>query len=522
VYKRQNDLTLKGTPVSLDFGATSLGAVHLEAIWISEQGSSPAQLELFPGDYEIGLGDFPNGRGIARLFAGVSTSAKWEPAVKWAPHTAWGNITTTFTNLDTAWFDLDSAETILELKGHTAYLDLALDNDAVHLHGYEKDLTSSQSLALFPGNLDLEFGSGTGLAARTRSFFDGTTAALRDTTYWADADSSLAGVATVLDSGYLTWANDSIYLSGITGHIDFTASDNQIHVPGLASVETGYHNYRLFPGDYAVQISATSTQLALEADPTLDRLTDDILYKDPFDSSGTGTALHCNYYARSGDTLQLSGWGITLDQSWLPQDTLRFIQIDPSVAELAPGTVNSRSLLPSGYMIDQVPQNATSAEFRAFVRLANSGMGWQAPVYTTDLGAGGNPYQPDGPYPEQFYDLLGPALTFMELPDADDGYFPSSTPYATLRDHLDGSFYRAENNALYVKYEERYWDQSDLKIRIVDGEDAVTTVSNVSRTYGPNWLQLDLSGLGISTGEFYVLEVTDPKGRLSMLKFYYP
>ena len=94
-------------------------------------------------------------------------------------------------------------------------------------------------------------------------------------------------------------------------------------------------------------------------------------------------------------------------------------------------------------------------------------------------------------------------------------------PYATLREYIDASFYLARQGELWVKYEERYNDQSDLNIRILNSDNQEMPLAAVARDYGPNWIHLDLSAAGFNSGDYYVLEVRNARGNLGLLKFRY-
>jgi hypothetical protein len=97
----------------------------------------------------------------------------------------------------------------------------------------------------------------------------------------------------------------------------------------------------------------------------------------------------------------------------------------------------------------------------------------------------------------------------------------SETPYAELLERLNGGYYLTVDGHLRIKYVERYKVESGatLNYRILDGSYTdVTPAGTLGKKYGTNWLDLDLSG-DLTDGEYYLFEVRDDKGDLSMFRF---
>jgi hypothetical protein len=96
-----------------------------------------------------------------------------------------------------------------------------------------------------------------------------------------------------------------------------------------------------------------------------------------------------------------------------------------------------------------------------------------------------------------------------------------TVPYAELLERLNGGYYVTVDGKLKFKYVERYKVESgaSLNFRILDGSYTdVTPATSLTKKYGTNWFNLDLSG-DLDDAEYYLLEVRDDKGDLTMLRF---
>jgi hypothetical protein len=102
--------------------------------------------------------------------------------------------------------------------------------------------------------------------------------------------------------------------------------------------------------------------------------------------------------------------------------------------------------------------------------------------------------------------------------------------YATLRKVLDASFYTAENNKIFFRFQEEYTSGA-LSFTIYDSKrkplEAKATNESVKKSaanykyHGFNQYEIDLNGYDVSKG-FYTLEVQAGNNELLLLKFYIP
>ncbi len=96
----------------------------------------------------------------------------------------------------------------------------------------------------------------------------------------------------------------------------------------------------------------------------------------------------------------------------------------------------------------------------------------------------------------------------------------------TLKEKLDGTYYEINSGKVPFYYYEKYTNISELNYEVYNSKhEALFSSENLPQssiiTYGNNVVQLDLRGLKDSqpTGEFFVLEVTDPKGMTFFARF---
>lgn len=96
-----------------------------------------------------------------------------------------------------------------------------------------------------------------------------------------------------------------------------------------------------------------------------------------------------------------------------------------------------------------------------------------------------------------------------------------NVPYAELVERLDGGYGLTVDGKLKFKYVERYKVEpgATLNYRILDGSYTdVTPATSLPKGYGTNWFSLDLTG-ALTDGDYYLLEVRDDRGDLSMFRF---
>jgi len=93
--------------------------------------------------------------------------------------------------------------------------------------------------------------------------------------------------------------------------------------------------------------------------------------------------------------------------------------------------------------------------------------------------------------------------------------------YAHLKEHLDGTFYRSLKEVLYVYFDEKYTN-GELSYSIKDqtnSEVVSDATLTVTKGFGQNWFEIDLESFGLTDDAFYVLEVSNEKGRVQKLRF---
>ncbi|MBS1637742.1 MAG: DNRLRE domain-containing protein [Bacteroidetes bacterium] len=95
--------------------------------------------------------------------------------------------------------------------------------------------------------------------------------------------------------------------------------------------------------------------------------------------------------------------------------------------------------------------------------------------------------------------------------------------YAIPKEKPDGTYYKANSRLLYIKYDEKYIDES-LKFNVYDASHTLvntSSMSTITKKYGNNWLSLDFSSVsGLSTNAYYILEIYNEKGLKEYVRFY--
>lgn len=103
--------------------------------------------------------------------------------------------------------------------------------------------------------------------------------------------------------------------------------------------------------------------------------------------------------------------------------------------------------------------------------------------------------------------------------------------YAEVKKKLDGGFYTTVNGKLFFKYSEEYADAT-LTYKILDYKKEPMNISytqerkygdNLMRKYGDNYYSLNLSNCSYNLvdGDFYILELTNDKKEVFVLRFKY-
>ena len=94
--------------------------------------------------------------------------------------------------------------------------------------------------------------------------------------------------------------------------------------------------------------------------------------------------------------------------------------------------------------------------------------------------------------------------------------------YAKLKDKLDGGFHKFTGKSILFKYEEKY-RTGNLNYEIYEYKNQTLLSSNtltVPKRYGDNWLSISMCQFNCLNNHYYVLEVSDEKGRKEYLRFY--
>lgn len=516
--------TMEGGLLEFEVGKSSIDRVQtsLNSIVIPAAQAAPFTLDvisvnLLPGDYIIELGEA--GDGVAKLETEITTSTQWGSSIRWQVWRGFGSQNPVWEVLSATYFN--ATESYLELNGATINLEYNVNNALVHLENYGMDITGNTTVYLMPGNLDLTFGVGAGLTARTQSLFQ-SSGSLKDTTYWTDGDTSLAN-GSVLNAGYVVPDGNKIILNGAAMNWDLLASDHGVAVPAIDLVKNGYFEYKLFPGDYEAEILNTPTRIRLEVRDDGD-MTPKPRFKDVYDPTIPEDELSPRYYTRNGNTFALAGKEFVFDLTNLSSESLNMVQIDPVEAALTAGTTNTRSLLPSGYMIPMTLDKQSSPSYTTFFRISNAEGGILGMAGYNDLSAGGTSYLPDGPYPpEQIYARKG-GITWYGLPLAAATKYGDQ--YALLKRKTDGAWYTLPDRTLYFQYSGEYSGvdtnndgNDDLAFKILDWKRDDKAISiQLNKEYGDNRYSVALPQGTFPAGH-YTLEVTSEKNETYYLRF---
>ena len=105
-----------------------------------------------------------------------------------------------------------------------------------------------------------------------------------------------------------------------------------------------------------------------------------------------------------------------------------------------------------------------------------------------------------------------------------------TTTYGELKRSLDGGYYQVTNGKLFFTYTGEYNDATTLKYKIYDDQRflrvnyTVPPAPALTLNRGDNRYLLTLTTLGFTTtdnGKYFILEVTNEKNEISLLKFKY-
>lgn len=274
--------------------------------------------------------------------------------------------------------------------------------------------------------------------------------------------------------------------------------------------------FQVFPGRYYLKFPSIDARVAirLQMDGALSPL-----YCTKSEQTAGFEAMFTHYYETIDDTARMIGKNVTVDMSYSATQYARLqgLRDNGNVDENA---TRDFKLLPGRYdlKLKAVSDNHNMATVRFMVSnstgLLHNATDWK------DL---------EGNQTNGGFLALDPGIAYLApyriaiaqvLPPPVNPACPG--PFATLHTQLDGGHYLARQGELWLKYDERYADTTDLNLRILDMQNQFVSLSGpILRRYGSNWLKLQLPSGTFSTGAYYVLEVRNAKGDLSMLRFRY-
>lgn len=109
------------------------------------------------------------------------------------------------------------------------------------------------------------------------------------------------------------------------------------------------------------------------------------------------------------------------------------------------------------------------------------------------------------------------------------GYIIPPPSYCVLKESLDGGVHITIDNKINFVYEEKY-TEGTLNYKVYDYKRGTATINPLpafTKNYGTNFYTLDISTLyskptrADKADAYYVLEVTNEKGEITMLRFKY-
>ncbi|MEM0999637.1 MAG: hypothetical protein AAGN35_21445 [Bacteroidota bacterium] len=331
---------------------------------------------------------------------------------------------------------------------------------------------------------------------------------------WQAAAPLVGGFAALGGSWYTLEAeNTRLVLQGQS--FGFGSGDSDLAglaLAGVEPVEGQSQQFRAFPGFYVLSCAAGEAALGMGYLPG-DSLAPRVFLSDSGEVSPGWTELHPDFYERTTGSVTLRGKSVKLDFTALEGQDFRLQGMREGIGQITAGNSGAAKLLPGRYsarLTDSGASEIGTLRFRVLNRTGqlSPDLAWKADTASTYGGVAQGHY---------FMERLGMTAA-LPLPDPIDVDPPG--PYVGLQDQLDAGYGLMRGGELWFRYDERYATAANLEFRILDGRyQEVSLPASVSRNYGANWVQLDLSSAGLSNGDFYTLEVFGPKGDVGRLRF---
>ena len=293
----------------------------------------------------------------------------------------------------------------------------------------------------------------------------------------------------------------------------------------LKSSISAINNLLLFPGDYTLNLASGGSLLQFETDLNGDVLNSLTLFNQETDAFEN---LSVAYYAINAGVLELQGENFYIAQQGVPDQEVYFDQDDATREVIINGATVMLTLLPGTYHL--LTQSTIDNHAKADIRVS-------IPQVTGEISSIVKAKVLDEEATEEFevvgieiIEVSSDGKTLTVKGKIEDGIpvgVPSSIPcmFANLDKELDGGWYNTELGHLKFKYVERYNDSGDLDFTLYDAahEPIAHSIPAAERSvkFGVNWYMWDLTSSGLSTGDFYILEVRNAKDDVSYLRFKY-
>lgn len=336
-----------------------------------------------------------------------------------------------------------------------------------------------------------------------------------------DAQSSFEALPT--EYSEISESGKSLRFYGVSILVDLRQTGHGLaHLPalknmGLGEGENGIESgeYDLFPGRYRLELgqglSGARFELGLNGE-----LASQLDFR--LEEGATWTELNPNCYSTTPTEVVLTGTPVSIS---LPAGMANEVNI-PHLGlnkPLLAGETQVFDLLPGLHLVTIQDGKTGTEKADLLLEIDNEYLVLETRAQWKDLS--GN--RTNGGFAELdagsvFLEKAG-VIIGNEVPPPTMTLGPG--PFATLHETLDGSYYPAYEGELWVKYDERYADNSNLDLKVFNLQNQQVSMPATSRTYGVNWLKLALDPSGFVQGSFYILEIRNAYGDLGTLKFQY-
>lgn len=341
-----------------------------------------------------------------------------------------------------------------------------------------------------------------------------------DAVFWSDGDSSQTGgnYQTLPSSLYSILSEGSeLKITGNSFSVSMSSPANDSLRVDQFEYDGGGGVFTCLPGDYSVSVAGNIGKLQFECDTQYAVNEAKVLWKGL--GSTSFVHLDSDFWKLNAEdeSLILTGEEYLLDMHYNEDQNLSVGHLKGNLDEVTAGDSLRLFLLPGSYQASLYDVNTdsldASLQFSIGAESAevNSEIQWKDEKGNSSGGA--------------FLTVDAGVVVrgrksislIQVLPDPD-----SNTPpqYARLSRDYDGAYYLTQNGKLRFKYEEWYNSSEQLRyaIRDMNNQDQTPSIS-LNKTFGPNWLELDLSTSGLTSGQTYVLDVWNAKGDHRWLRF---